>query len=137
MILRTNHWQDVDPNDWPFTHFSPKEMADRHSGELVICLEFMDWLARLRGDYGKPMRVNSAYRTRQHQRKLTGRDTGAHVDGQAVDVAVSGADAYELAKLAMERGAMGVGVFQAGPHAGRYLHIDLWEKRDVPVMWSY
>jgi uncharacterized protein YcbK (DUF882 family) len=138
MILRAAHWRDVAPGDWPFTNFSPKEMADRRSGDLAICLDFMEWLARLRGEYGKPIRVTSGYRTPQHQRELTGRDTGAHVDGQAVDIAVSGYDAEQLERLAIAHGALGRGIFQAGPHAGRYLHLDRWDKREgVPIMWSY
>ena len=124
-------------NAWRWPSFTPLEMADNHSGELLLVPSFMDWLQGLRDAYGKPIRVTSGYRTRQHQRKLTGRDTGAHVDGQAVDVAVSGPDAFDLVKLAMEAGAMGVGVFQAGPHAGRYLHLDYWDKRETQVLWSY
>jgi uncharacterized protein YcbK (DUF882 family) len=87
---------------------------------------FMERLEQLRERWGKPMRINSAYRCAEHNGAVskTGR-TGPHVTGQAVDIAVWGEDAYELVRLALDGGFTGIGVYQdAKVLANRHLHLD-------------
>lgn len=58
----------------------------------------------------------------------------------AVDVLVSGEDAEQLERVAVGQGVLGRGIFQAGPHTGRYLHFDMWTKAPDgrrPRLWSY
>ena len=136
-----NH-AEVRPSDWPWEHFSPREMADRETGELLVSPAFMDWLAVLRAMHGKPMVVSSGYRTPLHQFTRTGRRTGAHVDGMAIDVLCSGQDAERLERLAVGLGVLGRGIQQSSsiPHRKRYLHLDMWTKAPDglrPRVWSY
>jgi uncharacterized protein YcbK (DUF882 family) len=55
-----------------------------------------------------------------------------HSQGRAVDVLVTGSDAYTLVKLALAHGFGGIGVQQTGD--GRFIHLD---NREVPSIWSY
>ena len=87
------------------------------------------------------MTITAGYRTPGHQETLPGaRRTGAHVDGMAVDVSVSGEDAHRLLKVALSRGAQGVGIKQTGEYGERFLHLDMWTKAQMglrPTVWSY
>ncbi len=134
-----NH-AEVSPSDWPWRFFSPAEMADRESGELLIVPDFMDWLMEVRQAFGKPMIVTSGYRAPLHQWQISGRRTGAHVDGMAVDVKVAGEDAHMLLRVVYGHGVLGVGVSQLGPIEKRYLHLDRWLKAPPglrPRPWNY
>ncbi|MEZ5935808.1 MAG: D-Ala-D-Ala carboxypeptidase family metallohydrolase [Alphaproteobacteria bacterium] len=125
---------------WRWPHFLPSEMACSQTDELLVVPAFMDWLEGVRHVFGQPMVVTSGYRTAAHQERLTGRATGAHVDGMAVDVLISGQAAHRLAKIALSQGAQGIGVCQTGPRDQRYLHLDCWVKAPAglrPWIWSY
>lgn len=134
------HWNSVPAGEWRWRHFKPREMADRDSGSLVLIPAFMDWLESVRQAYDRPMIITSGCRTPLNQFALTGRRTGAHVDGMAVDVLVNGEGAELLERVAIDMGVLGRGVMQAGPHHKRYLHLDLWTKAPEgmrPRLWSY
>ena len=126
---------------WCWPHFRPYEMRCRGNDELLVVPTFMDWLEGVRHVYGQGMVITSGYRTPGHQATLPGaRRTGAHDDGIAVDVLVSGEDAFRLIKIAMGQGAAGIGVQQKGAHEKRYLHLDMWTKAPEgvrPRVWSY
>ena len=100
--------------------------------------EFMDKLQKLREAYGKPMRITSGYRHKTHPIEAKKSKIGAHATGQAADIGVDRADAYELLKLALEIGFTGIGVQQKG--GGRFIHLDTLEaSADFirPTIWSY
>ena len=78
------------------------------------------------------MRVTSGYRCPIHNQSVGGGRTSRHMDGVAIDVAVSGSDAFELLACAVALGWRGVGVSQKGD--SRFLHLDT---RDKPALWSY
>lgn len=139
-MIDVAHYADAEAlGTWIWPHFSPGELADRESGALRFDPAFLDWLEGVRKAFGRPMLISSGYREPVHQWRLTGRRTGAHVDGQAVDVLVSGRDAYDLMHLALEYGVRGLGVRQIGPEKGRFLHLDCWTAIGAPrpMCWSY
>ncbi len=114
---------------WCWPHFRPYEMRCRGIDELLVVPSFMDWLEGIRHIYGQEMTITAGYRSPGHQATLPGgRRTGAHVDGMAVDVLVSGEDAHRLIKIAMGQGAKGNAFQQKGPHEKRYVHLDRWSK---------
>ena len=147
--VRFAHWRDVAAADrdrpgvvWRWKDFTPEEMADRDSGELVIVPAFMDWLQGLRSCFDRAMPVSSGYRTAAHQRRIDGRETGAHVDAMAADILIANPHGHQLAKLAFAFGALGVGVHQdpETPRGQRYIHLDCWSSAPEgarPALWSY
>jgi len=127
--------------EWRWPNFTPQEMACKGSGKLLIVPDFMDKLQRLRSMYGKRMPITSGYRSPEHNSAVsrTGRD-GPHVQGVAVDIAVSGHAAFTLLQLALADGFTGIGVAQRGDHAGRFIHLDMVENSTSaprPRVWSY
>jgi zinc D-Ala-D-Ala carboxypeptidase len=126
------------PETWPsdaYPNFSYEEMSCSHSGDLDIDPGFMDMLQSLRDKYGKPMTITSAYRSPMHPIEMAKPAPGSHSKGVAVDIAVSGEDAYHVLRLAFLEGFLGIGVSQKG--SGRFLHLDMTSHVPRPRIWSY
>ena len=120
-------------------HFTTKELACKHCGELKMSDEFLQELDGLREEYGSALFVNSAYRCSQHPDEIVKADgPGAHNAGLAVDFRVQGEAAVKLLGVALKRGWTGIGVNQKG--AGRFLHLDRMPNQldaPRPGIWSY
>jgi len=125
---------------WQWPHFSPRELMDKTSGAIIVETDFLDRLERARAQYGRPMIINSGYRTPEHNAAVspTGED-GPHTTGRAVDVRVYGAYALELLRHALDVGFTGIGVKQVGDFASRFIHLDDLEAPDYPrpTIWTY
>ena len=122
--------------DWAFVpNFKAEEFNCSHCGKNEMQQRFMDKLQALRNLYRKPMRITSGYRCPQHPIEAKKAQPGAHASGCACDVAVAGADAHKLVKLALQLGFTGVGVQQKG--AVRFIHLDTLEGPTRPTIWSY
>ena len=124
---------------WP--HFAKDELYNSHwCDEHLMEDTFMDKLEDLRIAYGKPMVINSAYRTADHNEHIGGSKNSAHISGRAVDVKIDNvADAFKLTQLAMGRGFTGIGVKETGDHDTRFIHLDDMPNgiHPRPAMWSY
>ena len=135
------HWDNVPKKAWSWPHFTPREMRCRYSNGVMIAPDFMDRLERVRQRFEKPMRVTSAYRTPLYNAQISGTGVrGPHTTGQAVDVAVYGADALRLVRLAIAEGFTGIGLKQHANPAYRFVHLDdlptaLGQPR--PWIWTY
>lgn len=130
-------WQDVPAALWDFEFFSPKEMACRRSGSIKVARSFMLKLDRLRRLHGRPLRVNSGYRSPEHDAAIGG--AGVHPTGHAVDLGVKGA-VQELIVPAVGLGFTGIGLQQKGDHASRFIHLDDLKgtaRRPRPWLWTY
>lgn len=127
----------VGRGQWLWPNFSAAEMRCRKTGAVVISPKFMDRLQLLRDAVKIPLPVNSGYRSPVHNSEVSHTESldGPHPDAQAVDLKVSHSDAFEVLKLALHLGFIGVGPKQHGE--SRYLHIDCWWKRSKPAVWTY
>jgi uncharacterized protein YcbK (DUF882 family) len=123
---------------WDF--FTQDELRCKGTDECNMDQEFMEMLVSLRYAYDKPMVISSGYRDASYNQVIGGAKNSPHLFGKAVDVLVSGRDAYELMSLAMENGFSGIGVSQRGPHESRFIHIDTMDNSNMhprPWVWSY
>ena len=128
----------LDVANWE--HFTEDELRCEGTGECRMDEAFMEALIRLRKDYNNPMIISSGYRDRAYNTVIGGSTNSAHMYGKAVDVVVSGHEAYRLLRLALVHGFKGIGVSQRGPHLKRFLHLDMMEDSDKsprPWIWSY
>ena len=91
-------------------------------------------LEQLRITHAKPMIVTSAYRCPAYNLSIskTGRN-GPHTTGQAIDILVSGSDAWELMHAAVGHGFAGFGIQQHGKRKKRFIHLDMLR----PRLWTY
>lgn len=128
-------------SDFPANKFfSFAELACKHTGKCEMDPAFMERLIRLRERFNHPMVITSGYRDKTHPVEANKGTSGAHVQGRAVDVAITGGDALRLIGLALDLGFTGVGVKQHGPHAGRFIHLDTCPAAAMqprPTIWSY
>lgn len=122
--------------DWlDYKNFEPYEFDCKHSGENKMRPEFMQKLQHLRDKFGKPMPINSGYRSPTHPIEARKSKPGKHAEGIAADIGVRGADAVELLKLALELGFTGIGIAQKG--GSRFIHLDISTDENRPTIWSY
>jgi len=101
------------------------------SGQLMDP-ELLDMIDKAREIYGKPIRVNSGYRTENHNRKVGGVDSSSHLKGLAIDVAcVRSNDRFEMLTALIEVGFNRIGV------ASTFIHVDIDKGKSQNVIWTY
>lgn len=121
-------------------NFTREELQCKCGCGLLPPMDEVERLQRVRTKAGFAFPVNSAARCPEYNDKVssTGRD-GPHTKG-AFDIGLSGGRALRLIELALAEGFTGIGVKQAGPYAGRFIHLDALPN-DVgqprPHIWSY
>ncbi len=132
-------------HDWPtdagyrWPNFTQHEVACRCGCGAVPDPVLMTSLQMIRRDVGFAMPVTSGARCPDYNDKVsnTGR-AGPHTTGMAVDIALVGAEAYEVLAEATRRGFLGIGLHQKGDHADRFIHIDMLpESHKRPWVWTY
>ena len=79
-------WRDVPLDTWRWPNFSPAEIACRGTGAILIHEEALDRLQALRTRLGKPLIVNSAYRSPEHNARVRGAKRSKHLEGIAFDI---------------------------------------------------
>jgi zinc D-Ala-D-Ala carboxypeptidase len=140
----TKIWtRDNWPSDrWP--SFSFDEMACRETGGNLMIPAFMDRLQNLRDHLGFPLIVTSGYRSLEHSvEAIKPHDRpGSHTYGLAVDISISGDRAWSLLHEATNLDFTGIGIKQAGPVKGRFIHLDtltpdIARHAPRPAVWSY
>lgn len=119
------HWRDYPKSAWRWPSFSPEELACRGTGKLLIVPDAMDKLQALRDRLGKPLIINSGYRSPEHNRAVGGAATSKHMQGVAFDVRMENhdPDAYIAAALAV--GFNGIGTYPKQ----NFVHVDLRASR--------
>ena len=120
-----DHWTQVPRTytAWPWEHFKPKEMACRGTGKLAVEPRLLGYLDLLRGRFGNPLTVLSAYRSPYHNAKVGGAPFSSHLKAVAVDLSIVGQDKKQMERLAKEVGFTGFGYYRT------FLHIDLGRPR--------
>lgn len=125
------HWSEAPWDDARWPDFSPAELACRGTGKLAYQPETLDMLQRLRTQMGRPMMVNSGYRSPEHNRRVGGASTSYHMDGIAYDVSMQNHDPHAYKQAAAEIGFDGIGTY---PEARKnFIHVDT---RGTPARWG-
>ena len=104
------------------TNFTVKEFACKDgSDKVLIDTALVDVLQKIRDYFGKPVIINSAYRSPEHNKRVGGSAGSYHVKGMAADIQISGVSAVELAYYAQTI-TNGVGVYYY--RNTNFLHVD-------------
>ena len=98
---------------------------------------FLNNLQRLRGIYGRPMILTSAYRCPEYNATVSSTGLNGPHTQAAVDVKVFGEEAYRFLWMAISQGFHGIGVQQKGRWSSRFIHIDMLRAENRPRVWSY
>lgn len=118
-------WRDYPSAQWRWPSFSPQEIACRGTGKLMVNATAMDRLQTLRTRLGKPMVVNSAYRSPEHNKRVGGAKASQHLTATAFDVRMENHAPHAFERLARECGFTGFGHY---PKSG-FMHIDIGPAR--------
>ncbi len=110
--------------DGRMTNFRVREFRCRDGSDavkvdagLVRILQFM------RNYFGKPVSVNSAYRTEPYNRKVGGASMSKHLYGMAADIRIEGVAPVTAAAYAEGIGVKGIGLYSS------FLHVDTREEK--------
>ena len=94
--------------------------------------EFLQKLDKARELAGCKFKVNSGYRTQEHNLKVGGRFGSSHKLGLAADIAYRGSrERYLIMSSAMQAGINRIGL------GATFIHLDLDKKKDEKVIWTY
>jgi uncharacterized protein YcbK (DUF882 family) len=118
--------------DYP--DFTKAEFDCKHTGLNQMKPEFMKLLQVLRSMYGKPMTITSGYRHHTHPVEARkGHTTGEHTRGTCCDIAcTSGADRYQIIRLALHLGFPRIGI------AKTFIHLGIGGSGlPSPTIWDY
>lgn len=100
-------------------NFRVKEFACQDGSDpIFISPELIEVLQKIRDHFGKPVIVNSGYRTAKHNKAVGGETYSQHLYGTAADIQVSGvkpADVYAYAETLLPNTG-GLGIYSWGVH---------------------
>ena len=116
--------EQVSPN------FRVKEFACSDGAESVfIDPALVEVLQAIRDHFGKPVTVNSAYRTPAKNKAVGGASRSQHLYGTAADITVKGVHPMQVAAYAEQllQGRGGIGIYKT------FTHIDV---RDGKSRWN-
>ena len=91
-VILYRSWRDFPPAQWRWPSFSPAELACRGTAQLMIDEPSLDKLQALRNLIGKPLIVNSAYRSPQHNAQSGGVKNSPHLRAIAFDISMANHD---------------------------------------------
>lgn len=89
---------DTDANENVGKHFKVKEFACKDGSQVVFIDDYLvSILDILRNQIGKPVHINSGYRTPTRNKAVGGAKYSYHMRGMAADIRVNGMSAKEIA----------------------------------------
>lgn len=106
------------------TNFSVREFAcSDGSDPIFISPELVTVLQKIRTHFGKPVTINSAFRTAKHNKAVGGATYSQHCYGTAADIAISGVAPKTVAAYARKimPNYGGVGTYDT------FTHVDVRE----------
>lgn len=90
---------DKDANEKVGKHFTVREFACKDGSQVVFIDDHLvSILDILRNQVGKPVYINSGYRTPTRNKAVGGAKYSYHMRGQAADIRIEGMTAKEIAK---------------------------------------
>jgi uncharacterized protein YcbK (DUF882 family) len=96
-----------------------------------MCCKLLKKLDKIRGDFGSPLRVNSGFRTTEHNALVGGRVGSSHLKGLAADLHCNNSgDRTRLLKAIYSAGIVRVGIGRT------FIHIDTDNKKSA-ACWLY
>lgn len=106
------------------THFKLTEFKCRDKedfGIVFIHENLVTLLEDIREHFGKPVHINSAYRTPQYNKKVGGAKDSKHMYGMAADIWISGVGTKEVAQYASKKLGTRGGVIRYT----NFVHVDV------------
>ncbi len=125
------HYAEFPVDLWKWPNFSPQELACRGDNTLMVNEHSMDCLQRLRGILGRPLIINSAYRSRPYNTRIGGAKGSKHMEALAFDVSMANHDPAVFERAAKNAGFTGFGYYRRN----NFIHIDTARARTWGARW--
>jgi uncharacterized protein YcbK (DUF882 family) len=94
--------------------------------------EILHMLDAVRKKFGKPIKINSGYRTVARNKKIGGVADSSHLKGLAVDISCNNSvDRFKLLNLLLEAGFNRIGI------AKTFIHVDIDKNKSQNLIWGY
>lgn len=125
---------------WRWVHFTPREIACKQvskngdcgcGGEILIDVDALNKLDKMRYLISAPFSPNSAYRCEVHNKNVGGAPKSMHRLGRAFDIPIKGKMTREVIKeVAKQVGFTGIGDYNTFVHVdtGRERYFDMRKK---------
>ena len=121
-------WNDI-------KYFKPEEFDSPDapgSGAGYMDEDFVRLLSDLRSSLGRPLTINSGFRTEKHNTSVGGKPSSAHRRGFAADLrAMTSVARYEIVNVALLHGVKRIGI------AKTFVHLDIDPTLPQNVIWLY
>lgn len=118
------YWADYPKSAWRWKNFSRREVACR-CGELKVDEASMNKLQALREKLGRPIHVNSAYRSPAYNRRVGGVSNSQHLKAKAFDISMRNQNVAKFVKEAKALGFNAIGYYPKH----NFIHIDTRSRR--------
>lgn len=103
-------------------NFKVSEFACKDGSDVIfIAPELVNVLQKIRDHFGKPVNINSAYRTPTYNAKVDGATHSQHLYGTAADIRITGVAPKDVAAYAESilSGTGGIGIYN------NFVHVDV------------
>lgn len=124
------HHDQVPASAWRWRYFTPREIASKGDGSILIDEDALDRLEYARKLVGLPFVILSAYRDPLHNAKVGGAPLSMHKQGKAFDIRLAGHDKAQLLKACQRAGFTGFGFYST------FLHVDTGKPRTWGKIWN-
>ena len=130
--MQKDLWESIE-----FFKYQEFNSPDHDRSGMLMNYEFMCILDNIRRQHGKPIRINSGYRTKEHNDHLIKSGAKAspgssHMKGLAVDIKCNDdKERFELVNLALAHGINRIGV------AKTFIHLDVDKEKNQNRIWIY
>lgn len=119
--MKDKNWEEI-------KHFKPSEFKHPE----LMSFEFVKLIDEVRTKFGRPLKINSDYRTKEENKKAGGKPTSAHLKGVAIDTScINDRDRFDLIVAIIECGITRIGM------AKTFIHFDMDFDKDQRVIWLY
>ena len=100
--------------------------------EVNMCADFLEKLDEARGYANIPFKINSAFRTKEHNAKIGGKPNSSHLRGLAVDISVfDSVNRFKILNALIHAGFTRIGI------ADTFIHVDDDKEKSQKVIWKY
>lgn len=112
--------------------YSEFDSPDTDGSGQLMDKGFLEMLEAAREIYGKPITINSGFRTEEHNMKVGGTQNSSHLRGFAADLKCNtSVDRWDLLDSLMKAGFNRIGI------ADTFIHVDNDPDKPPFLIWTY
>lgn len=136
------YYKSRDGNKRLSANFTVKEFACKDGSDyILIDTELVKLLQNIREHFGKPVTINSAYRSKTYNKKIGGAKSSQHCLGTAADIKISGVTPLAAAQYieSIQPSKGGIGLYKTFTHVDTRTKRSRWQNygKEVSVKGFY